>query len=159
MRSAIKLLLFTAVALIIPLLWWGHLQPNGLISTLNWSLPEAPQLTIPLPDQLPSTSEPQATEVHKWQDASGTWHYSNTPPAPSAGAATLRIDPTSNVTPGFSSPPASAPTKASTAPALPIPGLPGPQLGRDLAQQARDVERVQTDRLRQMDQAVLENTR
>ena len=71
----------------------------SILANKIWHKIKSTELSIPkLPDSKPSSSGP--VTVYRWQDTSGQWHFSNTPPAQSekpANYSSLVVNPDSNV--------------------------------------------------------------
>ncbi|MEL6448791.1 MAG: DUF4124 domain-containing protein [Pseudomonadota bacterium] len=93
MKLFVKVLCFGLVlALAGPFLMRGSdgkplYTPDQAWQSLQTSLP-----SLDVPEVLPS----EPVEVYRWQDASGQWHFSGTPPVEGTAYTVLAIDPKMN---------------------------------------------------------------
>ena len=93
MKLFVKVLCFGLVlALAGPFLMRG---PDGeplYTPAQAWQSLQASLPSLDVPEVLPS----EPVEVYRWQDASGQWHFSGTPPAEGTAYTVLEIDPKTN---------------------------------------------------------------
>jgi len=78
-----------------------------LLSLDRIKLPAMPDITLP-DVSLPSTQEESAAVpviVYKWQDAEGSWHFSNEPPPPGVAYQTTELEPNANLIQGVKAAP------------------------------------------------------
>ena len=105
----------------------------------------------------PQTSGGNATQVYKWLDASGEWHFSNTPPPAGikGSVETYRND--VNITQAVQPPVVIAPEpekKATNIPTTASPLLPitDPDRVKQLIDDAKNVQNLVNDRKKNIDQ-------
>lgn len=129
---------------------------KGLSTVRSWFTGASSSLESAAKD--PLISGGKATQVYKWQDASGEWHFSNTPPPAGikGSVETYRND--VNITQAVQPPVEVAPEPAekvstdipgSASPLLPITD---PDRVKQLIEDAKNVQNLVNDREKNIDQ-------
>jgi hypothetical protein len=153
-RTLLLLLLFAALFPFVfpwkdgkPLLSWSELKMPALLS---FNLPQMPDIVL-LGKEEPRAPH-QPLKVYRWQGEDGDIQFSNEPPAPGVAFTVVEVNPDANL---IQAPPADnntggAKTEAPSSP-FPSPLTVSPGQALQLIEDARSVQKLSDERLRQQD--------
>jgi hypothetical protein len=168
-RTLLLLLLFAALFPFLypwkdgkPLLSWSALRAQFRAPAMpNLSLPERPwpSLTgIESGSETGARQPHQPVAIYRWQGADGSAQFSNEPPAPGVAYEVVEVNPDANLIQAPVQPPAKESsgtetkgTESAPAMALPSPLTVSPTEAMQLLQDARKVQELSVERLRQQE--------
>ena len=72
---------------------------DNLFGKVQTAITEAGDAVVNIPDAVDSSIEGQTRTFHKWQDATGAWHYGENPPADARSLTAISLSLDDNVVP------------------------------------------------------------
>lgn len=153
-RTLLLLLLFAAIFPFVypgkdgkPLLSWSELKMPTLHS---FNLPQMPDIALPGKEEPRAPHQP--VKVYRWQGEDGGIQFSNEPPTPEVAFTVVEVNPDANLiqAPSADNNTRGAKTETPSSP-FPSPLTVSPGQALQLIEDARNVQKLSDERLRQQD--------